>query len=118
MAKDRARVRYATIFVFPSAGGPKAAARPARPRVNAAPETLTVRPGDVVDWTIVDATGGDRTGKVTIKWKEASPLKAEPAEFDRAARAVVRAKAKPGRYRYSILVDGVELFDPEIEIMA
>ena len=37
-------------------------------------------------------------------------------EFDRKARAQVRSSAK-GVYRYSILIDGVEVFDPELEVM-
>lgn len=107
----RVRVKYATIFVFPAAakGGPV--------RVSAAPETLTVRPGDTVDWTVVNATAAESPGKVTIKWKEKTPVKGEPKEFDRKARAVVRTSAKKGIYRYSILIDGVEVFDPEIEVM-
>ena len=108
----RVRVKYATIYVFP------AAAKGGRIRVSAAPETLTVRPGDTVDWTVVNATAADSPGKVLIKWKEKTPVKGEPREFDRKARAEVRASAKKGVYRYSILIDGVELFDPELEIMA
>lgn len=108
----RARVRYSTIFVFPSTARGKGV------RVNAAPETLTVRAGDVVDWTVVNAAS-DAPCKVSIKWKDKNPLKGEPKEFDRAARATVRADVKAGRrYRYSIVIDGVEVFDPEIEIMS
>lgn len=110
---SRARVRYATIFVFPSAVKGKGA------RVSAAPETLTVRPGDIVDWTVVNATAADSPGRVSLKWKDKNPLKGEPTEFERSARATVRRDAKAGkRYRYSILIDGVEVFDPELEIMA
>ena len=105
----RVRVKYATIFVFPAAKG-------ARPKVSATPETLTVRPGDTVDWTVVNATAADSPGKVSIKWKEKNPVKGECADFDRKARAQVRTSAK-GIYRYSILLDGVEVFDPEIEVM-
>ncbi|MGE0360975.1 MAG: hypothetical protein AB7H93_14565 [Vicinamibacterales bacterium] len=107
----RVRVKYATIFVFP------AAAKGGRVKVSAAPETLTVRAGDVVDWTVVNATAADSPGKVSIKWKDKSPVKGEPKEFDRKARAQVRASARKGVYRYSILVDGVEVFDPELEVM-
>jgi hypothetical protein len=113
MSRDRAKVKYATIFVFPSAAKGKG------PRVSASPETLSVRRGDTVDWTVVNATAADSPGKVSIKWKDKNPLKGEPREFERAARATVRADAKVGRrFRYSILIDGVELFDPELEIMA
>lgn len=110
MAATRKRVRYATIYVFPS-GDRKGV------RVSAAPETLTARPGDTIDWTVVNAASS-LPGKVTIKWKDRSPLKAEPAEFDRATRASVRGGTKDGRYRYSILINGVEVFDPELEIMS
>ena len=44
-------------------------------------------------------------------------MKAEPKDFDRAARAAVRAKARAGRYRYSVLLNGEQVFDPEIEVM-
>jgi plastocyanin len=107
----RVRVRYSTIFVFPSA------AKGARARVSATPETLTVRAGDTVDWTVVNATAADSPGKVSIRWKDKNPLKGEPQDFERKARAQVRGSAKPGIYRYSILIDGVEVFDPELEVM-
>ena len=103
-------VRYATIYVFPSTD------KRSKVRVNAAPETLSARAGDVVDWTVVDATGGK--GQIEIKWKDGTPLKEEPKAFGRAARARVRRGAKRGIYRYSIWLDGVEVFDPEIEIMS
>ena len=106
----RVRVKYATIFVFP------AAAKGGQVRVSATPETLTVRPGDTVDWTVVNATGADSPGRVSLKWKDKNPVKGEPKDFDRKARAQVRLRAK-GIFRYSILVDGVELFDPELEVM-
>ena len=106
----RPKVRYATIFVFP--GGAKG-----KVRVNATPETLTVRAGDVVDWTVVNAASDTSPGRVSIAWKEASPLKTEPKDFDRAARATVRAKARAGRYKYSVLLNGEPVFDPEIEVM-
>ena len=113
MARARVRVKYATIFVFPPA------AKGAQARVSAAPETLNVRAGDVVDWTVVNATAADSPGRVSIKWKDKSPLEEEPKEFDRAARATVRKDAKAGKkFRYSILLDGVEVFDPELEIMS
>jgi plastocyanin len=108
----RVRVKYATIFVFP------AAAKGGRVKVSATPETLTVRPGDTVDWTVVNATGADSAGMVSIKWKDKSPVKADPKEFDRKARAEVRGSAKKGIYRYSILLDGIEVFDPELEVMS
>jgi plastocyanin len=107
----RVRVKYATIFVFP------AAAKGGRVKVSATPETLTVRPGDTVDWTVVNATAADSPGKVSIKWKDKNPLKGEPKEFDRKARATVRTSTRKGIYRYSILIDGVEVFDPELEVM-
>jgi hypothetical protein len=109
MSRARAKVKYATIFVFPSTPKGKAV-------VSATPETLTVRAGDVVDWTVVNATA--TPGRISIKWKDKNPLKGEPKEFERAARATVRSDVKSGRkYRYSILLDGVEVFDPELEVM-
>jgi plastocyanin len=103
-------VRYATIYVFPSTD------KRTKVRVSASPETLTVCAGDIVDWTVVDATGGQ--ARVEIRWKERTPLKEEPKPFPRTARARVRRKVEPGKYRYSIFIDGVEMFDPEIEIMS
>lgn len=112
MGAARTRVRYATIFVFPA----PAKGKPVR--VSAAPETLSVRAGDTVDWTVVNATGADSPGRVSIKWKDKNPVKGEPKDFDRAARVTVRDDVKPKRrYRYSIVIDGVEVFDPELEIM-
>ena len=106
----RVRVKYATIFMFP------AAVKGGQIRVSATPETLTVRAGDTVDWTVVNATATDSPGRVSIKWKDKNPVKGEPKDFDRKARAQVRSSAK-GVYRYSILLDGVEVFDPELEVM-
>ena len=112
MGAARTRVRYATIFVFPA----PAKGKPVR--VSAAPETLSVRAGDTVDWTVVNATGADSPGRVSIKWKDKNPVKGEPKDFERAARVTVRDDVKPKRrYRYSIVIDGVEVFDPELEIM-
>ena len=108
MAITRYRVRYATIYVFPA--GAKGV------RVNATPERLSVRAGDIVDWTVVNATASP-SGKVSIQWKERSPLKEDPKPFERFERAAVR-KAKPGLYRYSILIDGKVVFDPELEVMS
>lgn len=106
---SRARVRYATIFIFPGGGRGKAVT------VNAAPERLTVRPGDVIDWTVVNIA--NVPGRVSIAWKEGSPMRQEPDAFPRAGRGTVRTKVKDGVYRYSILLDGKEVFDPEVEIM-
>lgn len=103
-------VRYATIYLFPSTD------KKSKIRANASPETLTVSPGDIVDWTVVDAAGAP--ARVEIRWKERTPLKEEPKPFERSARVRVRRKVEPGKYRYSIFVNGVELFDPEIEIMS
>ncbi len=106
---SRARVRYATIFIFP--GG----ARGKSVTVNAAPERLTVRPGDVIDWTVVNIA--NVPGRVSIAWKDGSPMRTDPDPFPRAGRGTVRTKVKAGVYRYSILLDGKEVFDPEVEIM-
>jgi hypothetical protein len=112
MTNSRPEVRYATIFVFP--GREKGA-----PAVSMTPERLTVRRGEVVDWTIVDQTGMVKTGRVSIRWKERSPIEKEPS-FKRArfARARVRAEVPTGRYRYSVAIDGKVVFDPELEIMS
>ena len=107
MPAKRPKVRYATIYVFPA--GAKGV------RVSAAPERLTVKPGDVVDWTIVNATSG-AAGEVSIAWKGRSPMTEEPKPFERFQRAEVR-KVKSGLYRYSILINGKEVFDPELEVM-
>jgi hypothetical protein len=107
---SRPRVRYATIFVFPPPARGKA------PIVSTSPERLTVRPGDHVEWTIVNASG--LGGKVSIGWKEENPLRGESGSpFERRTRDVVRPKAKGGIYKYSVLIDGKVAFDPEIEIM-
>lgn len=107
----KVRVKYATIFIFPAGGRSKSLV------VSTSPERLTVREGDLIDWTVVDATGQAGTRKVSFTWKERSPLKEEPKAFPRFTRATVR-KAKPGLYKYSVAVDGEVLFDPEIEIMS
>lgn len=109
MTTSRYKVRYATIYVFPAAAKGV--------RVTSSPERLTVRAGDIVDWTVVNA-GAAPTGRVSIQWKERSPLKADPKPFERFERAAVLRKVKPGLYRYSILLDGKVVFDPELEVMS
>lgn len=111
MPSLRVKVKYATIFIFPAQGKIKSVV------VSTSPERLTVREGDVIDWTVVDATGEAGKRQVSLSWKERSPLKEEVKAFPRFTRAAVR-KAKPGIYKYSVLVDGKVLFDPEIEIMS
>jgi hypothetical protein len=103
----RPRVRYATIYVFPN--GRKGVT------VNAAPERLTVRPGDIIDWTVVNAAGVD--GKIGVRWKKDSPLKREPEPFPRMSRAAVGSRVKDGIYKYSITLNGEVVFDPEVEIV-
>ena len=103
----RPRVRYATIYVFP--GGKKGVT------VSAAPERLTVRPGDIIDWTVVIAAGVD--GRIGVQWQKDSPLKREPEPFPRMTRAAVRTRVKDGIYKYSVTLDGKVVFDPEVEIM-
>ena len=107
----RARVRYATIFIFP----PAAKGKPAV--VTTSPERLSVREGDVVDWTVVDASGQADARLVSIGWQGRSPLKEEAKPFPRFTRGTVR-KAKPGIYKYSVLVDGQVAFDPELEVVS
>lgn len=107
----RLRVRYATIYLFPPAGKGKSAV------VSTAPERLTVRTGDAVEWTVVNASGSP--AQVTIGWEKRSPLKGESGSpFERRARDMVRAKVERGIYKYSVLVDGKVAFDPELEIMS
>lgn len=107
---SRPRVRYATIFVFPPPPRSKA------PVVSTSPERLTVRPGDRVEWTIVNASG--LSGKVSIGWVKENPFKGESGSpFERRTRDIVRDKAKAGIYKYNVLLDGKVAFDPEIEIM-
>lgn len=106
---SRAKVRYATIFIFPGRGRGQAVT------VNAAPERLTVRAGDVIDWTVVNVA--NVPGRVSIAWKDGNPMRKEPEPFPRAGRGVVRTKVKEGIYRYNILLDGEVVFDPEVEIM-
>ncbi len=110
MPIQRTRVKYATIFIFP----PAAKGKPAV--VTTSPERLSVREGDLVDWTIVDATGQTAGRQVSLVWTGRSPLKEEPKPFERYVRAAVR-KAKPGIYKYSVAIDGKVVFDPELEIM-
>lgn len=108
---SRPRVRYATIFVFPPPAKGKA------PVVSTSPERLTVRAGDYVEWTVVDATG--MGSKVSVDWGKRNPLKGESGSpFERRTRDAVRAKAAPGIYKYNVLIDGKVVFDPELEIMS
>lgn len=108
---SRPRVRYATIFVFPPPAKGKA------PVVSTSPERLTVRPGDYVEWTIVNASG--MGGKISVGWEKRNPLKGESGKpFERRTRDAVRAKVEPGIYKYNVLMDGKVVFDPELEIMS
>lgn len=109
---NRPEVRYATIFIFPACGPSE------MPIVSTTPERLTVRSGEIIDWTIVDATGRVKPGRVTIGWKGQSPVEGD-LSFDRKARFTrgVVAKVKNGRYKYSIAIDGKVIFDPEVEVM-
>lgn len=108
---SRVRVKYATIFLFPPPAKGKG------PVVSTSPERLTVREGDVVDWTVVDASGQAGQYKVTIGWEGRSPLKKEPEPFDRTSRVSVK-KVKPAIYKYSVLIDGKVVFDPELEVVS
>lgn len=107
---SRPRVRYVTIFVFPPPARGKA------PVVSTSPERLTVRPGDLVEWTVVNASG--LPGHISIGWDQRNPLKGESGKpFERRTRDAVRAKAEPGIYKYNVLMDGKVVFDPDLEIM-
>lgn len=108
---SRLRVRYVTIFVFPPPAKGKA------PIVSTSPERLVARPGDAIEWTIVNASGVP--GKVTLGWKKDNPLKGTTGEpFDRRVRDSVRPRTKDGVYKYSVLLNGEVVFDPDIEIMS
>jgi len=109
---SRPEVRYATIFIFPACGPSE------MPIVSTTPERLTVKSGEIIDWTIVDATGRVKPGRVTIGWKGKSPVEREPV-FERKARfsRVVVAKVPNGRYKYNVAIDGKVIFDPEVEVM-
>ena len=111
MSSQRVRVKYATIFLFP----PPAKGKP--PVVSTSPERLTVREGDTVDWTVVDASGQGAQLNVTIGWAGRSPLKREPEPFDRSVRVSVK-KVKPAVYKYNVLIDGKVVFDPELEVVS
>lgn len=107
---SRQRVRYATVFVLPPAGKSRL------PIVSTTPERLVVRRDDIIEWTVVNASGID--GQVTFEWDKPSPLRGQSLEpFSRRARDVVHKKAEKGVYKYSVLLNGKKLFDPEIEIM-
>lgn len=108
---SRLRVRYVTIFVFPPAGRGKT------PVVTTSPERLVARPDDAIEWTVVNAAGV--SGRITLSWKKGNPLKGTTGEpFDRRTRDFVRTKAERGIYKYSVLLDGVVVVDPDIEIMS
>ena len=78
---------------------------------------LAFRPGDAIEWTVVNAAG--LPGRVTLGWKKDNPLKGTTGEpFDRRVRDSVRTKVKDGVYKYSVLLDGKVVFDPDIEIMS
>ncbi|MEZ5289541.1 MAG: hypothetical protein R2745_00520 [Vicinamibacterales bacterium] len=103
------QTRYTTVYLFPTGDGGV--------RANAAPEILFVRPGDQVEWTVVDATGaGTRQVSFQIK-KGRDPFEGKLPPFPREFRARIRPDAvftEP--VRYSILVDGESVFDPEIQM--
>lgn len=106
----RPQTRYTTVYIFP--GG-----EASRPLVNAAPETLFVRGGDQVEWTVVDATGGP-PAQVSFRIKEGKdPFEDRLEPFTRRSLKRLRGDAfrtKGESVRYAILVNGVELFDPEL----
>ena len=106
-----AQTRHTTIYIFPDGAGGL--------RVNAAPEILFVRPRDSVAWTVVDATGR-ASGNVSFRIKEGkSPFEQELDGFPRFTKARIRRDAfrdQGERVRYAILVNGEELFDPELQM--
>ena len=86
---SRLRVRYATVFVLPPAAKGKA------PVVSTSPERLVVRPGDTIEWTVVNASGVE--GRVSFAWKEINPLKGGSAEALRSPRPRHRHQEGAGR---------------------
>lgn len=108
---SRLRVRYVTVFVFPPPAKGKA------PIVSTSPERLVARAGDAIEWTIVNASG--LAGRLSLSWKDNNPLKGTSGEpFERRVRDFVRSRVKEGVYKYSVLLDGKVVFDPDIEIMS
>ena len=107
----RPKVRYATIFVFP--GGAKG-----KVRVNATPETLTVRPGDVVDWTVVNAASDASAGRVSDRL-EGSQSAEGRARRSSIARRGPGCAPRPGPAATSTASCSTarSVFDPEIEVM-
>ena len=80
-------------------------------------ERLVARPGDAIEWTIVNAAGVP--GRVTLGWKKDNPLKGTTGEpFDRRVRDTVRPRTKDGIYKYNVMLNGEVVFDPDIEIMS
>jgi hypothetical protein len=107
---SRMRVRYATVFVLPPAGKSR------MPIVSTTPQRLVARRGDVIEWTVVNASGIE--GVVSFTWDKDNPLRGDSSKpFPRRARDTVFAKARKGVYKYSVLFNDKLLFDPEIEIM-
>ena len=107
----RPRVRYATIFVFPGRAKGKV-------RVNATPETLTVRAGDTVDWTVVNARPPTRPAGSSIGWKDKKPAEGRAARTSSARRGR-RCAPRPSRASTATASCSTasEVFDPEIEVM-
>lgn len=105
----RPTVHYATLYLFGSGNEVTVG--------SVTPERLTVRVGDIVDWTIVDATGSVvDSRRVSIRWKDRNPLAKDTVFERRATRSPIRRVPK-GVYRYSLVLDNRELFDPEVEVM-
>lgn len=103
-------VHYATLYLFGSGNELSVG--------SVSPDRLTVRAGELVDWTIVDATGAKiDPRRVSIRWKDGrTPFANEPVFECRTARQPI-ARGSKGTYRYSLVLDGRELFDPELEVM-
>lgn len=102
--------RHTTVYIVPDESGTGI-------RVNAAPEVLFVRRGDRVAWTVVDTTGST-TRRVSFRLKKGrNPFDGELSGFGRFSELRIRKDASfQEPVRYSIFVDDVERFDPEIQM--
>lgn len=120
-----AKVGYASIFVAPTAD-------PTTPIVvKVAPERLTLRAGDFVDWSVVDLARANAS--LAIRFLEGDPLEAPTGEFRTSVRRRVRdvsehpdfAKQRQQHrgdgprvavFPYQVFINGQPGVDPEIQI--
>lgn len=118
------KVGYASIFVSPTTD-------PTTPVVvKVAPEKLTLRVGDFVDFSVVDLARANAS--LAIRFLEGDPLEAPTGEFRTSVRRRIRnvaehpdfAKQRKGQgngprvlaFPYQVLINGQPGVDPEILI--